>query len=174
MKLKLMTAGFLALVLPVFAHADLVQIESTGISFEAPADFMVYNEEQISQKWPNERAPKWAVGNENGRTTIAYDIKPHDISDAPLEKVKESFEQIFERMVPGLEWIERKVITLNNKEWIFFEMKSNAIDTDIHNIMLTTSYGKEMLVFNFNSTVEEFPAYEEELRNSISSIQIKN
>jgi len=33
--------------------------------------------------------------------------------------------------------------------------------------MLITSYGKEMLLFNFNSTREEFSQYESELRKSL-------
>ena len=33
------------------------------------------------------------------------------------------------------------------------------MDTDIYNIMLVTSYGQEMLMFNFNSTKEDFSIY---------------
>jgi len=174
MKFRILTAGFLALILPFSTYADQIEIESTGITFDSPADFTVYTEELISKKWPSNQAPKWAVGNETGSTTIAYDIKPSDISQAPLDEVLKSFEQLLERMVPGLEWIEKDVITIEGKEWIFLEMTSNAVDADIYNIMLVTSYEQEMLIFNFNSTVADFSQYETELRNSIKSIQLNN
>lgn len=51
-------------------------------------------------------------------------------------------------------------------------MTSSAVDTDIHNIMLITGIGEEMLVFNFNSTREEFPQVEKALRASIDSIKV--
>ena len=52
------------------------------------------------------------------------------------------------------------------------EMTSNAVDTDIHNIMMLTGIDGKMLVFNFNSTREDFPRYEEELRKSLNSIEL--
>ena len=54
----------------------------------------------------------------------------------------------------------------------YLELQSNAIDADIHNIMLLTSYGKQQLVLNFNSTTEEFDKYQSGLRASIQSIEI--
>jgi hypothetical protein len=50
-------------------------------------------------------------------------------------------------------------------------MTSEAKDTDIHNIMLMTPQQSGFLVFNFNSTREEFPAVEAELRKAIESIR---
>ncbi len=83
-----------------------------------------------------------------------------------------SFEKTFSRMIPGIEWKEKRILNLADREWIFLEMTSNAIDTDIYNILLVTNYGKEMLVFNFNSTKEDFPKYEKLLRQSVESIKI--
>ncbi|KXO08343.1 hypothetical protein AKG98_1942 [Moritella sp. JT01] len=75
-------------------------------------------------------------------------------------------------MIPGVEWKKKEIIELSGKKWVYLEMFSNAIDTEIHNIMLITSYGKEMLIFNFNSAKGEFPKYEDKLRASIQSIQL--
>jgi len=52
-------------------------------------------------------------------------------------------------------------------------MTTNAVDTDIYNIMLFTCYKGKMLIFNFNSTREEFKKYEKDLRKSIRTIKIK-
>lgn len=155
-----------------WVNADEVQIADTGITFEAPEGFEVLGDEVIAAKWPSSQKPKWVVGNEGATTTIAYDLKPNDISAAPMDALLEQFEGLFERMVPGVEWIETDVIELDDREWVFLEFTSNAVDTDIHNIMLATSHGKEMLVFNFNSTKEEFDQYSEELRTSVQSIDI--
>ena len=59
------------------------------------------------------------------------------------------------------------------QQWIYLEMSSRAIDTDIHNIMLITPLQGKMLIFNFNSTKAEFPKVEAELRASINSIAFK-
>lgn len=172
MKYKFLLVPLFSIALPFLAHADQIEVNSTGITFDGPADFIELSDEMISRKWPTNQAPQWAVGTENGTTTIAYDLKPHDISNAPFDQLLGQFEDLFDRMIPGIEWIESEVITIEGKEWIFMEMTSNAVDTDIHNIMLATSYESEMLVFNFNSTVEEFSKYEAELRESIETIRL--
>jgi len=53
------------------------------------------------------------------------------------------------------------------------EMTSRAIDQDIHNIVLITSHKGKMLMFNFNSTKNEFPKMESILRDSINTITLK-
>lgn len=154
------------------AFSKTINIENTSITFDAPETFQPIPQEYIDIKYPNKNAPKFVIGNESAATTIAYDLKPYNLEGVNLEDVRLEFEATFNRMIPGIEWKESKVITLNQYEWIFFEMTSNAIDTDIYNIMLITSYGKEMLLFNFNSTREEFSQYESELRKSLQSIKI--
>jgi hypothetical protein len=52
------------------------------------------------------------------------------------------------------------------------EMTSRAVDTDIYNIMFVTGYEDQMLVFNFNSTKEDFQQFEGKLRASLKSITI--
>lgn len=52
------------------------------------------------------------------------------------------------------------------------EFTSNAVDTDIHNSLLATSYGDQMLVFNFNSTREEIKQYREALEASMMTISL--
>ena len=45
--------------------AEEVYIKDTGISFEAPDEFNALTQEIIDIKWPNNRAPRWAVGNKS-------------------------------------------------------------------------------------------------------------
>lgn len=54
---------------------------------------------------------------------------------------------------------------------IMSEMTSNAVDTDIHNLLLVTILEDRLLMFNFNSVKYEFPQYEAALRESIESIR---
>lgn len=161
------------MLLSFLCVAQDISIPGTGISFNAPNKFDKLPQEIIDVKWPKKNAPKWAIGNKTASTTIAYDLKPHDISNAPLNKLKESFVSLFNRMIPGISWKQTKIVTISGKKWLHLEMTSNAIDTDIYNIMLVTSYGKQMLTFNFNSTKSDFKNYETALRKSIGSIEIK-
>lgn len=162
----------LALLVAPIATADVVEVDGTGITFEVPDEFKPLSQAFIDVKWPNNNAPRFAVGNERATTTVAFDIKPQDISSADMAELLAAFEQVFDRVIPGIRWIAKDIIEHDGQQWLYLEMTSNAIDTDIHNIMLITAFGNEMLALNFNSTREEFPKYEQALRASIDSIRL--
>lgn len=160
----------------VFIGASVAWAEQftlgSSVTFESPEGFTELSQSEIALKYPSNRAPRFVVGNRKRSTTIAYDLKPHNIPENKLNEVKASFIQTFERIIPGLVWIEEGVIQHDGKSWIYLEMTSRAIDTDIHNIMMMTPHAGQLLMFNFNSTKEEFSRVEKELRRSIDSIRV--
>ncbi|WP_028605053.1 hypothetical protein [Ottowia thiooxydans] len=153
-------------------NAATFTVPGTNVSFNAPSGFTPLTADEISQKYPSNRAPSFVVGNARRTTTIAADLKPNELPKDKLPQVQASFESVFERVVPGIDWKEKKLIDMKGQQWIFFEMTSRAVDSDIYNIMLITPHQGKMLVFNFNSTKSEFPAVEKELRKSLQSIAL--
>ena len=85
-----------------------------------------------------------------------------------LTIVARGAENLFERMVPGIEWKKNEIIEQSGQKWLLMEMTSRAIDTDIYNIMLATGYQGKMLEFSFNSTKEDFSKFENSLRASLN------
>ncbi|MEM8779317.1 MAG: hypothetical protein AAGF26_10690 [Cyanobacteria bacterium P01_G01_bin.49] len=153
--------------------AKEVSLDNGNITFDAPENFEPIPQEIIEIKYPLSQRPRYVVGNESASTTIAYDLKPHNIPQDEIDEALEAFSQMFPKIIPGLQWKEIKIIELSGRKWGYMEMTSTAIDTDIYNIMLFTGYDNQMLIFNFNSTREDFSKYEQPLRNSLKSIRIK-
>lgn len=156
------------------AHAEVFSLDEGGITFDAPQSFKPLPPELIAVKFPRGSAPRYVVGNKTGATTIAYDIKPHDMLESDVDDARVAFTRLFPGLIANLEWKKNETISISGRKWAILEMTSRAIDTDIYNIMLFTSYKGKMLVFNFNSTKKEFPHYEAALRNSINSITLKD
>ena len=172
-----MKSWFIALTLSLFAahgSAETFSISDVGVSFEAPDGYTKLDATEIANKYPSNRGPAFVVGNARRTTSIAYDLKPNGFPADKIGEVKEFFEKTFDRIIPGIEWKQKKLIDMLGQQWIYLEMSSRAIDTDIHNIMLITPLQGKMLVFNFNSTKSEFPKVESELRESIKSITSKS
>lgn len=149
-----------------------IQIGATGVSFEVPDEFEALSQSLIDRKWPLKNAPRYALGTPTGSSTIAYDLKDQDISRLDPDALRKKLETVFERMVPGIRWIDRRIIQRAGRKWIFFEMSSHALDTDIHNLILISPLGKQMLIFNFNSTRAEIGRYRPLFIRSILSIRI--
>ena len=149
-----------------------VRLTGTTLTFVAPDEFEPFSQAIIAAKWPARRAPRWVVGNASTSTSIAYDIKQNDISTAPLHVVMNSLKNTMQRIGPGLQWVKTEVVDIHGKAWVYLEFTSQAINADIHNIMLVSAYDKQMIIFNFNSTKAEFTQYEALLRESVQSIKM--
>lgn len=170
---KVITLCTILLFHTSLVYGEIISLDNGHIIFEAPDEFKPVPEEIIRIKYPSTNAPKYVIGNESAETTIAYDVKPNNIPPEKIEEFRAGFTQMFPRVVPGLQWKQNKIIELAGRKWVYFEMTSTAIDADIYNIMLFTSYNNQMLIFNFNSSKEEFKKYEKALRKSIQTIKIK-
>ncbi len=164
------TLFFLVFFYTAFSFGSQIEIPNTNISFTPPKEFKFFSKQIIEAKWPRSRAPKWVVGSESTATSIAYGIRPIDISTIPLEQLMAQLKQSIYTTAPGAKFLKTEVTQINGKDWIYLEVTANTVNADIHNIMLATSYQKQMVLLNFNSVKDEFPLYEDALRASIQSI----
>ena len=152
---------------------EKITIPGTTISLQAPVGFTPLTDTEIGNKFSRNSAPKYVMGNARRGTSIAYDLKPTPIKDAELEQGLATFETLMVRVVPNLVWKRKEIIEQAGQRWIYLEMTSSAIDTNIYNIMLITPFEGKMLIFNFNSTKEEFGEQEAALRASAALIRLK-
>ncbi len=152
--------------------SEVISIAGGKITFVPPNGFAPLPQAILDRKYPAKTAPKYVISNRSAQTTIAYDLKPVDIPQDKMEEARKALTEMMPKMVLNLRWRENKIIELSGVKWIYMEMISSALDTDIHNIMLVTGHNQQMLIINFNSTVTEFSAYEQELQKSIQSITI--
>ncbi len=163
----------LAITTSTLFAREKISIPGSTVSLDAPAGFTPLTAAEIAAKFPRTRPPGFVVGNARRTTSIAYDLKPLPIKDDTLEEGLEVFGSMMGRMVPNLVWKRKEIISMAGQRWIFLELTSSAIDTDIYNIMLITPFDGKMLIFNFNSTKEDFAHQEAALRASVASIRLK-
>ena len=175
MKRLLLVLGLIMLANLSIA-GEKVNLFDGNVSLVLPEGFSVMPEELAKVKYPIEsHRPKHIYSNKRTTTSIAITLSEHSqLQPHQLPEFKAFMEETLSRMIPGLKWIKRDYAVINGKKWARFELMSNAIDTDIHNIMLMTSFNGKPLMFNFNSTKGEFPKVVKDLQESIDSIRVKD
>lgn len=177
--MKLISSLFLTIVSTLLIQAKTISLENGAITFEVPDQFTPLTPNEIKMKYPSVHAPHFVVGNANRSVTIAYNLKdagmpPEKVVDNELPNAQKAFTHTFNRIVPGIRWIKNEIITQNGKKFIYLELTSNAIDQDIHNIILITFFQKQMFMINFNATKAEFKTIGSTLQNCASSLVIKD
>jgi hypothetical protein len=163
------------------AHAqedggERVELKEGRISFVLPAGFKAMSKEAIAFKFGRlgaEKAPKFVYSNERQTVSVAVDLLGSGLQNAPLDDLKKAFESVWERVIPGLEWIEREIITRDGRRWIHLRLKSAAVDTGVVNDIYATLFDGQLLTFNFNSTVGQYEKHKDSLLKSAQTITVK-
>ena len=151
---------------------EKISVPNSTVSLDALVGFTPLTAFEIAAKFPRTAPPGYVVGNARRTTSIAYDLKPQPITDAGLEQGLKVFGRLMGGIISNLVWKRKEMIEMAGQCWIFLEMTSSAIDTDIYNIMLITPFDGKMLIFNFDSTKEDFATQEAALRASVASIRL--
>jgi hypothetical protein len=150
----------------VFAHEK--------VSFVLPKAFRRMTKEMVEKKYPRGDAPEYVFSNEATTVSIAAGYTPNaNLTIEQLPQFKEFMEKNFERLIAGVEWVARGFKEINGNKWIYLEFQSNAVDTEVRNIILMTALDNGLVMFNFNATVGDYPSYKELLEQSQGSIEIK-
>jgi len=151
------------------------QFRDGRISFVPPAGFKAMSKEDITFKFGRSGAvqPEFAYSNERQNVSVAIGFVGSGLRAEQLDGLKKVLEADLERRLPGLEWIERELVTREGRRWLRLHLKSQAIDTGVVNDMYATIFDGQLLTFNFNSTVAQYDNYKESLRRSAQTITVK-
>jgi hypothetical protein len=178
--MKALTALLIAVVFVAHRGAEAQQTAPTtgagrltfaagSVSFVPPQGFTALTADEISVKYPRGGAPRQAVSNARGTTSIAYDLQELRAPSNDLEALRKELLQGVAQM-PKIKYVASDVRRIGSRDWAYAEFTMAADDLDIHNIVLLSVHEGRILLFNFNSTVKEFPSVERALRASMATI----
>ncbi len=157
------------------AHVARVPLSAGGaVQLELPAGFTALNKVEIAQKFARGIAPKAVWGNANRTVTVAITDSPAQVEPAQLPEFKTVMEQALPRAIPNLTWLDRRMISVQDRDWIRLELTSSALDTDIHNLMYLTSQRGHMWGVNYNATRDSFAANLSAFDRSLASIRFED
>jgi hypothetical protein len=128
--------------------------------------------ELLATKYPRGGGPRQAIGNAPGTTSIAYDLLDQRAPSDDLDALRRGLQEGYVHL-PKIKWIADDVRHVGNRDWAYLEFTAATADQDVHNIVLLSVYDGRLLLFNFNSTVGEFPRVERALRTSMATISTK-
>jgi hypothetical protein len=156
--------------------AERVQLRDGRISFVPPAGFKLMSKEDIAFKFGRNgaaHAPELVYSNEPQNVSVAMTFGGSGLREAELDELKKFLETQLGRSIPGVEWIEREIITRDGRRWIHLRLKAAAIDTGVFNDIYATVFDGRLLMFNFNSTIAQYEKHKESLHRSAQTISVK-
>ena len=138
-----------------------------------PAEFSQMDASTINIKYPNQSPPTLVLTNARASVNIAINQTDNRVAPRQLKQLHQQLESAVRQSQPSAEWKFNGFQTHHGREWIQLEFRSDAPDTQIHNIIMTTSAGGKMLVVSFNCTEELSGEWLNVGREIVNSCQIQ-
>ena len=148
----------------------VVKVLDGKAEISLPAGFTLMSEDMKHLKYPSSSPPKEVYSDESGDVNVAMKIIPNPR--------KVSVEALLSAMAGGVDrvgnitWHDKGKRTIHGFEFGYLEFNARPQDKEIYNYIYVTQAGDEMLMFNFNSTVEKLPAWRETITKVVASTRI--
>lgn len=120
------------------------------IRIKLPKEFTDMPPAFAKLKYPAEQRPQIIKMNEDGSINLTLSLYPEKLKEADVFECISGLKTVIERVNPANLFFELKVAESPEVTVGYFEFKSNAIDSDLYNIMFVTPIEGQTLLGTFN------------------------
>ena len=156
------------------ADEGRIKLGDGRVSFIPLAVLKQLTKEQIAaSKFSKSKPPDYLFANESQTVTIGVVFNFIPLAPDQLEEYKDASHRLLTMAIEDVQFLAEEIVTINDRQWVHFEVKSDVPDLDLHNHQYATSFDGGALVFGFNSTSKEYPQFKDAFLKSAQSIIVK-
>ena len=145
------------------------------VSFIPPANLKQLTKEQIAaSKFGKGKPPDYLFANETQTVSIGVVLNFIELAPDQLPEYLDANKRLLTMAIDKVQFLAEEIVNMNGRDWVHFEVKSDAPDIDLHNHQYSTSFNGGALVFGFNSTVKEYDQYKDAFMKSAETITVKD
>ncbi len=137
-----------------------------------PAGFLQMDESTIRLKYPNESPPTIVLSNDTASVNVAINQTGTPVAPHQLSQVHQQLDAAIRQSQPEISWKFNGFQTHHGRKWIQLEFRSQAVDTQIYNMIMATSANGKMLVVSFNCTESQSLQWLDVGREIINSCRV--
>ena len=119
-----------------------------------PDEFSPMTDEMKSFKYPSQGAPNVIYTLQDGSVNIAVHMSTSALASSDLALGQKQLRASFEKAFPAATWFKDDLVNINGRDFIVQDFRMSARDTDIRNIMASTSHRGRLLTITFNVVSE--------------------
>nr|WP_246743073.1 hypothetical protein [Dickeya oryzae] len=149
--------------------ANVVMVRQTlseqGVSLEVPVGFKPMDEAMKKVKYPSSHSPQVVLTDVSSKVNIALTM-----GYLPLKHEQvASYKDLLIKMMRNYHPVAEHVTVDKTKDAWLLSFTSQAMDADIHNVMLITSVNDKAAILAFNCTDDIWNIYKNTARESLLS-----
>ncbi len=138
-----------------------------------PTDFETMTEEAMKAKYPAEQRPTLVLTNPRGTVNVALNHTSNPLQPTQISEVHQAMDGMFRNLYPTATWHRSELTTVGGREFFVLDLMTPAVDTQIRNLLVGTSFEGRLLLVTFNCTRELDAEWSETGRRIIESIELR-
>jgi hypothetical protein len=151
-----------------------VSLGDGRISFIPPTNLKQLTKEQIAaSKFGKGKPADYVFANDSQSVTIGVVLNFSPLKPDELEDYVDANHRLLSMAIEDVKFLTEEIVTINGRQWVHFEVMSDAPDNALHNNQYTTSFNGGALVIGFNSTPKEYAQFKDAFLKSAQSIEVK-
>ena len=123
------------------------------LTMKVPVEFEPMDKKMLEFKYPRLPRPQAVFTDDAAATNIAFSHTKNRVTMEQLDVVRKQVEKGLKQAHAKAEWLESKIVTIGDRKWFRLDLRTQAIDTKVHNIMMGTELDGRLLMVTFNTTV---------------------
>lgn len=179
MKTYLLILGLLSWFAPTMVAQEkpttleLKKVLGGSIEMLLPVEFEPLDSAIIAFKYPRGNAPKEVYSNVQANVNIAFTIKEAGkITDADIGLLIGVLAETFKQALPGSKILGQGLVTQNGSQFGYVELKAEAVDTDIYNLLYFTVKDGNLVIIGFNCVNRLTKTWKKVAKEMMSSIKL--
>jgi len=150
-----------------------IMLFNNKLAIKVPAGFFQMPQELIKSKYPGGNAPQVVYTNDNYSINIAFNYTTSKATAEQLAVYRDVLVKQFNSTLPVKEWLRNEVTEINGKKLIIFSLITQAVDTEVYNLMFITDMHGRLLMGTFNCTQEQTKKWKPVAETIIQTIRIR-
>ncbi|MDC9616272.1 hypothetical protein PSI19_20970 [Xenorhabdus khoisanae] len=145
------------------------QIPKHSLSIKIPKGFTLMDEKYKKLKYPSTQDNEKVIfTDERGKVNIIISFGTVSMLPEQLDLFTNSLVKLMPNYQPSV-----KKVTVDGMDARIIDFISSAMDTDIHNKMLTTSFKDKAVIVSFNATIDEWEQYKNVSKDILLSLKFE-
>jgi hypothetical protein len=153
---------------------EQVSVLSGKVDLYIPNSFSIMSDEMLKTKYPSKMRPPLVFTNESASINVTIQCTENKVMNSLMEPYMEKMKESLNELLPTAEWYDSYIQEIDNKNVGFLELKTQAIDTDIYNLMCGVELDGKFSIISFNCTIEQMEDWKPIAKNIMDSMRFND
>lgn len=146
-----------------------------AVKLEIPAGFSALSKAELDKKFAKAaRPPAAAFGDITRDATIAFSLSDQkgNFTAGQLPEYLAAMEQILPRVLPGITWQKKELVTIKGRPWAHLRFTASAAEGEVANDTWFTAFRGNILSVNLAASAAKWGTVESSLVAAFETIAV--